>query len=171
MECCCYSIIFKIHWQTDEHRTRSELTDHSTATSATWSISSLQTHVSEGQNSSSQVLQTYVGWQFHRVCPSHRRWMNITFAHPRSGRLREVQVDICLGKIRVPMCRRIDQTRWTRRTSSSPLWSIAGEDQNAGGDTDAQRHRQLSSSAEGDSVADEFFPASPQSAERKSDRG
>ena len=45
------------------------------------------------------------------------------------------------------------------------------EDQNAGGDSDAQRHPQYPRIAGGDSVAEEAFLPTPQAARRKSCRG
>ena len=74
--------------------------------------------------------------------------------HVKRFESRDAQIDTMQRKVRILICRRIDQTRFLQQ-----------EDQNAEGVSDGKRHPQLAR-AGGGSLAGVSFPATPQAADR-----
>ena len=127
-------IFSKFYPQADGLHVRTDFTHHSTDRSFFfWAEIHHKPHLLQRQQSFSPAWQANVDRHVHGICLAHGRWMDWRHAHRRQGRTwqrrrircsRE-QVEIPRRTNRhlrrkkiIPMCRRIDQTRGTRRTSS-----------------------------------------------------
>ena len=114
---------------------RSDFTHHSTDRSFFFGAEILhKPHLLQRQLSFSPAWQTNVDQHVHRICLAHGRWMDWRLAQSQTGKnLRKTSLQMFTKKkVEIPrrthrhlwrksispICRRIDQTRGTRRTSS-----------------------------------------------------
>ena len=144
--------IRKILWQMDEHRVRSDFMQHSKVQN--WPCGSeILDKPREDKSRLHQFGKKDVGWHFQRQRLAHGRWTDKRLAHRKLWRTSHQR---CTWKgsnhrhvcetVHIPMCRRVDQTRGTRRTSSATPF-----------DHVSQRRPQLPNNAGGDFVADKYF--------------